>query len=366
MHYYEEELGEYSEKLAFLRQYEKKIYELRQIIEISKSLYSTLEYEKIIDTILLTCMGHIQTFEGFIFLPKVENIGDRDLYLKEVKGIDVGKNFDKFHIPYDSIFISHLKAVDECVLFDTILRNPEFYDIQNVLKPLRPAILVPMKVRGEINGIIGLGKRITQDERYNTRSFFLLTIGQLAGQAVENARLYEMATVDKLTRLKMRHIFDITIESEVYNVRFQGKPLSLVMLDVDNFKSFNDTYGHQVGDKVLQEVGRLIKNNIRKTDIACRYGGEEFAIIFPNTPLVIARNVAERIRKKIEEHKLIVQGREIQITVSIGVAQYSLDIESELTPKELIERADKALYFAKQLGKNRVVTYEEAISHNTD
>ena len=264
------------------------------------------------------------------------------------------------------MFISYLKAVDECVLYDNILKNPEFYDVQEMLKPLRPAILIPMKIKGEINGIIGLGKKITQEERYNTRSFFLLTIGQLAGQAVENARLYEMATVDKLTKLKMRHIFDITIETEVYNVRFSGKPLSLVMLDVDDFKNFNDTYGHQIGDKVLQEVGRLIKNSIRKTDVACRYGGEEFAIIFPNTPIVIARNISERIRKKVEEYKLLIGEQKITITLSIGVAQYSLEVEKEITYKELIRRADKALYYAKEVGKNRVVTYEEAVLHNSD
>ena len=134
------------------------------------------------------------------------------------------------------------------------------------------------------------------------------------------------------------------------------KPLCLLITDIDHFKKFNDTYGHQQGDIVLKETARLLKESVRKIDLAARYGGEEFAVILPETDIENAKMVAERIRKKIEEFKVPGQNEPLHVTVSVGVAQYEPEKDTE--KKDFIEHADKALYKAKDSGRNRVVVYK--------
>ena len=343
--------------LDIFEQFEKKIYEMRQIIEISKSIGSTLNYDTLIDTILLNCMGQMQVFEAAIFLPKIEDFENQDLYLHTVKGFDLTEKLKSLKIEENDPLIEYLYHNHQCILFDKLKENKEFQKSYEVLKQLNTEIVVPMRSKNRINGIITLGKRITGEKFSDAKNYFLITIGTLAGQAVDNARLYEIATVDKLTRLKMRHVFDTSLLSATINARKTGKSLSLIITDIDHFKNFNDTYGHQLGDKVLSEVAQVLKNSIREKDIACRYGGEEFTVIFIDTEKHTVNEIAERIRKNVEEHKVMSNSGPLNVTISIGIAHYDPTIDK--TPRELIERADQALYYAKEHGRNRTVQYEE-------
>ncbi len=152
---------------------------------------------------------------------------------------------------------------------------------------------------------------------------------------------------DPLTRVFNRRKILHELEKEYERSKRFKQPLSILMIDIDHFKRVNDTYGHLVGDLVLQKVAKVIKNSIRKIDLVGRYGGEEFLVILPGTPLQGAVRVAERIRKKIEEENFPIVGH---ITVSVGAAELREydDIES------LIHRADEKLYEAKKSGRNRV------------
>ena len=161
-------------------------------------------------------------------------------------------------------------------------------------------------------------------------------------------RLRVLSSIDGLTGLLNRRILDETLDREVRRSVQHGNPLSVLMFDVDHFKKFNDTYGHDQGDRVLKAVAAKAKEGLRTVDSACRYGGEEFVLILVETPLSGAMIVAERIRKAIEEMR--VDG--LQVTVSIGVAEVvELGIDS---PGVLIESADAALYASKHAGRNRV------------
>jgi diguanylate cyclase (GGDEF)-like protein len=128
------------------------------------------------------------------------------------------------------------------------------------------------------------------------------------------------------------------------------------MADIDHFKSFNDTYGHQQGDTVLKETALLFKKHTRNIDIASRYGGEEFTVILPRTELRDAIHVAERLRKGIEEHEFPGQDEPLHVTISLGVVEYDPEIDKD--KKDFIERADKALYTAKKEGRNRVISFK--------
>jgi diguanylate cyclase (GGDEF)-like protein len=159
----------------------------------------------------------------------------------------------------------------------------------------------------------------------------------------------QMAVTDGLTELyNHNHIFQ-KLEEEVDKSKRYGNPLSIIMFDIDFFKSINDNYGHQTGDNVLKEISRTIKNSIRKIDIPGRYGGEEFLVVLPQIDLENACTTAERIRKNIESLQPDKTGVPGNVTISGGVV--SLNHETAL---QLVEKADKLLYKAKENGRNRI------------
>lgn len=162
-------------------------------------------------------------------------------------------------------------------------------------------------------------------------------------------RLYFMARNDALTGLLNRGIFNMEIQKEFERAQRYGRTLGLVLFDIDHFKTFNDTYGHQMGDYVLQELGRIVRANIRGHDIGARYGGEEFAIILPETPLEGGLIQAERLRQAVVHHAFVKDGISLRITVSLGIASNDHSI---LSMDELIRAADRSLYQAKAAGRN--------------
>jgi diguanylate cyclase (GGDEF)-like protein len=174
--------------------------------------------------------------------------------------------------------------------------------------------------------------------------------------AREHDRVKELSLRDSLTGLYNRRVLKEILHLEE-NKR-KPSPLSILILDVDDFKLINDTFGHPAGDQVLSVIGKLLMDNSRKENIVARYGGEEFAILLTNTGLDTALQVAERLRSKLGEQEFIFSGRKVRLSVSIGVAHN----EGEMAYQEsLMSRADQALYQAKRSGKNRVCFYEPTL-----
>ena len=169
---------------------------------------------------------------------------------------------------------------------------------------------------------------------------------------------FRLARTDKLTGLANRHYFDQKLREEVEYADESNAALNVLMFDLDNFKSFNDTYGHMSGDKLLSLFADIIKQCIRKSDIPVRYGGEEFMILIRDLDIFIARNVGERIRRQLEKQRIYVGSgdNKKKVSVSCGIAQYPFHSKNI---KQVIEFADQALYHAKETGKNAVVVYDE-------
>ncbi|WCL55700.1 PleD family two-component system response regulator [Gimibacter soli] len=163
----------------------------------------------------------------------------------------------------------------------------------------------------------------------------------------------QLATTDAVTGLYNRHYLTTHMETQLQTAQKRGKPLSVMILDIDFFKKVNDTYGHAAGDLVLKEFANRIARNIRGVDLAARYGGEEFVVMMPDTPLDWAHMIADRLRQEVAEQFFDIGSSDgpINVTVSIGVAVAG----ESATPAELLDAADKALYAAKEGGRNRVV-----------
>jgi diguanylate cyclase (GGDEF)-like protein len=170
------------------------------------------------------------------------------------------------------------------------------------------------------------------------------------GIALTNARLYERATTDALTRLCNRANFDIRLDEAVAAHHASGKPLSLIMCDLDHFKSKNDTYGHQAGDRILTEAAAILKAKVGTKGLAGRYGGEEFIVFLPGLTPPQAREIAEEVRRGIEEFAFNTADQAVRCTMSLGVSAL-LPLEG---PGAMIKRADAALYTCKHNGRNRV------------
>lgn len=158
--------------------------------------------------------------------------------------------------------------------------------------------------------------------------------------------LYEIATRDEKTGLYNHAFFKSVFEMEFEEAR-RGKPLSLLIIDIDYFKKINDKYGHFTGDKILRKLAEILTNQTRKSDVVARFGGEEFIILLPGTPILKAHKVAERIRKAVESNKEL---KKYKVTISGGLTGY----KKKDTNKKMKERADKALYKAKEGGRNDI------------
>ena len=220
---------------------------------------------------------------------------------------------------------------------------------------LHSLVSFPITTNGRLSGLLALGGRAVGKLDADTHAF----LAQVANQAhivVENSRLIErlreLAVRDSLTDLyNHRHAMDL-LTNEFERVGRYAAGVSLLMLDLDEFKRVNDEHGHPAGDAVLKEMARVLKETLRTVDSVGRYGGEEFVIILPHTSPEEAKATAERIRRKVQGHVFWVGAKPLSVTVSVGVASYpSASVDS---PESLVREADRALYLAKEAGRNRV------------
>ncbi len=217
----------------------------------------------------------------------------------------------------------------------------------------KTCLCIPLlDAHNEVTGILTLedgDRTILADSRAD----FLGLLRTLIAIALENARLFHLAMVDGLTDLYVRRFFDVRLQEEIHRVRRYGGQLSLLITDIDHFKSFNDTYGHQCGDAVLSESARILKQTLRKNvDVICRYGGEEFGIILPETDTKGALEIADRVRSACEQHEFSYKGQSHRVTLSGGLATF--EPARHATPENFIEEADGALYMSKKAGRNRI------------
>ncbi|QOL27220.1 diguanylate cyclase [Thalassotalea sp. LPB0316] len=239
------------------------------------------------------------------------------------------------------------------ILVVFLLSKQYYHQIQDKQLAQRQALAQANATRKAQEELLAL-QNTTQEElesRVQERTFELNIALQELEQA--NQELERTNTTDELTSLYNRRFYDQKILAEFRRSKRNLTPLSLLLIDIDHFKQVNDNFGHLGGDKSLIAVASLIKlTTQRSTDIACRYGGEEFCIILPETDEQGAMAIAEKLRKQVEEHPITLAENEINLTISCGISTYRQ--ESFATVETLFSCADKALYRAKNEGRNQV------------
>lgn len=231
-------------------------------------------------------------------------------------------------------------------------------DYSPLLKLAKSAMLVPMVTHGRVTGLL-IAESPRKGAFEERDEEFLSVLARSAAMAIENASLHrqmeELTIVDELTGVRNFRFFSEKIEEEKKRAVRYNQPLSLIMIDIDWFKKFNDNYGHEIGNEVLVHLVEVIQLYIRDVDILCRYGGEEFIIILPLTAEREALVIAQRIRSEVAQAHYRGQPElpDLKITVSVGVSSFP---ENGLNEKELVNAVDQAMYRAKGSGKNRVCT----------
>jgi diguanylate cyclase (GGDEF)-like protein len=251
------------------------------------------------------------------------------------------------------------------ILLNDAQNDPRFSDRadKKAKTVTRSIIAVPLTVNGEIIGVIEAINKIDDGGFANFDIQVLQFVSTQSAIAINNATLYNNAIRDGMTKLYISKYFRERLQEEWSRSSRKNHTLSVVIFDIDNFKGINDTYGHQAGDRVIKEVAMVLLNNCRNIDIPCRYGGEEYTVILPETGRAEATAFAERIRSKVDDLRIEYDDITIRFTLSGGIAAVPL-LEAK-DSNELIEMADMALYYSKNNGKNRISFYEPASMGNS-
>ncbi|MCC6740742.1 MAG: sensor domain-containing diguanylate cyclase [Planctomycetia bacterium] len=326
---------------------------LRRILDVSKALISTLSQDVLLERVMDAMLEVSQAERGFLMLK------DADGHLKVV----TARRMHRENLPPEEFRVSNsiverVLSTQEPLFLPNVSRDESLSRQSSVVElGIRFAMCAPLRFRDHVKGAVYVDSHNPGDASTQEDFEVFRSLADQAAIALENAELYTRAVTDPLTALYNRSYFQRRLDEELDRARRYSRRLSLLLVDVDHFKQINDTYGHQVGDRVLIRVAQLMRASIRSADVPARYGGDEFALILPETDgeaTGSAGVVAERLRKAVANDDFGPLGLPQKISLSIGLT--TLKPEKPATAFELLERADRALYEAKRAGRNRSVS----------
>lgn len=340
-------------------EYEKKIYDLEQLIDIAKSFCSTLDFKNLLESIVYICMAQMHVLGAEIF---VRDLVTNETYILETsKDVNSEGNSGKTEIQVNSMLTTILLELKKPVTFEALKKLIPADPSLDILEPLCPTLIIPLIQNQHLNGLLILQERIAIEDDTSYTEYEqnqIMSIASLASVAINNAALLERSSTDMMTHLKLKYYFFNVLSDAIDSAFLTNQQVAVLMFDIDFFKKFNDTYGHECGDFVLINVANIIKSSLRDTDMASRYGGEEFTVLLDKTGKDDAILVAERIRKTIEEFDFVYKEQHLHVTISGGVSVYDAETNFVTSTNELVNQADKALYVSKSNGRNQVSYYE--------
>jgi diguanylate cyclase (GGDEF)-like protein len=335
--------------------FEEEVKGLRSILSVAQVVVSSLELDEVLQNILCSAMGIMDMPAGSIALYDETT---RKLTLHVHAGLSPAFTARNCWRVKEGGLTHRILAEGELFIITDTSEAGFFTNSLALAEGIRALIAVPLQIQEKIVGILYLNDFVPR-QFPDGRLQLLSILGSFATMSIDHARLHQrtlhLACTDGLTGLYNFRQFKKMLKEEMSRTKRYEKPLSLIMLDVDDFKRFNDTYGHPAGDRVLMTVAGILRDISRESDLVFRYGGEEFVAILPETDIERALVAAERIRRAIETDSASHMGEEVTsgVTVSLGVASFPRDGEDA---EDLLEVVDNLLYRAKEQGKNTVYT----------
>ncbi|MBB6481414.1 GGDEF domain-containing protein [Spirochaeta isovalerica] len=275
-------------------------------------------------------------------------------------------NFTKINMDLDSLepyeaFFRNYTGTTSFNLFEYELGDP------SLIKPFEqfhPEIIVPIKGLSGLYGIILFGPKVLSEEYSKAEIAYIDKLMKFTSVGIQNNIHYEHSVKDSKTGLYNHNFFVSRVNEELARCRRTRHSSSLIVMDIDHFKNFNDDYGHLAGDEVIIQLAETLKHTVREEDILSRFGGEEFTVLLPETGREEAVVVGERLRRAVEKMAVMWEEKTLKVTVSIGISTY--DWVEKLSEKTLIERADEALYKSKKNGRNQVNLYQSGLLYKAN
>jgi diguanylate cyclase (GGDEF)-like protein len=330
---------------------QKRATQLRAINSIAKHATSVLELNQLVHSVCTLVQRCFSGDQASVLLREEDALVLRAQHGSLTPLLEEGEIF-----PCEAEWWNKAMAVDG---IETIGDLSGVEGKARLYEEAQSRISIPMISYGQPLGLLVLSSR-ERNFFAHTETQPLESVTDIFASAIQNAnyiqRVKQLAYLDGLTGIFNRRYYETRITEEIERARRFGSELAVVMMDVDKFKSLNDTYGHLLGDEVLRQVSSLLSKQIRKIDVVCRYGGEEFVILLPQTGLEQALHVADKLRRAIEEWQF--PGVPRTLTISAGVAVYP---NHGNTRDELVKAADAALYGAKDAGRNRILSAGSAL-----
>ncbi len=347
---------------------EKRLFEIKVLYDISQSINFISDTHELLSRIIQKTIEAVNAHHASIMLL---NDTTDELEVKILQGIAPHKFNDRENgrrnsssktapsaarIRCDTGVAGAVFSSGRPLIINDTQNDTRFHKIPSAEHRINNMICVPLIASNKPYGVINIVNKNDGLAFSETDLHVVTSIANQVSLILEKAKLYEQSITDGMTKLFIHRYFQARLDEEIIRARRYQSNLSLIMLDVDHFKKFNDTYGHQMGDVVLIGVAGVLQSLIRNnSDIPARYGGEEFAVILPETDIEGAYRLAERIRIEISKKEFEHNQKKVNVTASLGIASYPLHASSRL---DLIARADMALYKSKENGRNRVTIYE--------
>ncbi|MBI4460528.1 MAG: sensor domain-containing diguanylate cyclase [Acidobacteria bacterium] len=340
---------------------ERRIKELSIFHEVGKTLTSTLDLNQVLEIIMEKISDFFRPDTWSLLLVD-EKTGELYFEIAVGEGAEVLK---QMRLQADEGIAGWVVKSGEPLVVANVSQDKRFAPRMDSLTKIqtRSVVCVPVRGREKILGVIELVNYVAELNLDEDDLFRLQALADYAAIAIENARyvqrIHELTITDDLTRLyNSRHLHSI-LEAEIYRSTRHQYEFSLVFIDLDYFKTINDHYGHLAGSKLLEELGELIRKNLRLIDFGFRYGGDEFVVLLPQTPKRSAINVARRLHHVIGQQTFLEQeGLNIHITASLGIAAFPEDAQSK---EELIRLADEAMYAAKKNYRNSIAVANQGV-----
>lgn len=332
---------------------DRRINELDTLYKVGKDISSILDFTQLQNSILEKVVKVVRAERGSLMLldetEKVLTIGVAVGLTEEIQR--------EARVGLGEPVAGYVMETQQPLFVEDVERDQAFLAIKRTNITRGTLMCVPLRAKDKMLGVLNVSR--SEPNSFTERDFHLFqSLATQASIAIENARLYRYAVTDEMTRLYNHRYFQQRLDEELQRADRYDSKVSLILLDVDHFKKFNDTYGHQEGDRVLKTVSRLLEKSIREVDIPARYGGEEFVVICPEKDAEGAMVPAQRIRTAIETYDFRINGVRVPLTVSLGVACYPDQARNKF---DLILFADTALYTSKESGRNRATIYSPSM-----
>ncbi|MDR1129196.1 MAG: GGDEF domain-containing protein [Treponema sp.] len=345
--------------LKYIDQLNQEIKKYQGLILSAGEIFNCTTADEIMDAAVWQISDlYLPSFVAFIWKP-LQNRDDVTIKgYQNYKFVDLHLNIENI-VPLESFFLNNQEPVIYDMLREALEKDPGAKPILESFDRLIPELVIPILGPKGLYGIILVGTKILTGKYTASELLFLRQLMSFVSQAIQNHIHYEYSVRDVKTGLFNYGFFSTRFNEEVSRVKRSGHTSSLIVIDVDKFKNFNDDYGHLAGDKVLEYIARTIKQSVRTDDVPSRFGGEEFTILLPDTDKDIAWNVAERLRTSISSMVVPWDPLLPQVTISLGITTFSR--ENMADSDEIIHRADEALYQSKGNGRNRTTVWQDKL-----